>query len=102
MSGLGLEELNSDILPTEPGAADTDPDPDLEANLTLSVQRPQRSYDPQGHVQRSQASPGAHGQPVATPETSVAADATPEQDVGVRNYGGLVQEGSEVSVGLVD
>ena len=46
VSGLALEELNSDILPAQPGTAALDPD--LEANLTLNVQRPQRSHDPHG------------------------------------------------------
>ena len=57
VSGLALEELNSDTLPAEPGAAATDPD--LEANLTLNVQRPQRSHDPHGPHQRAEASPQA-------------------------------------------
>ena len=55
VSGLALEELNSDILPAQPGTAA--PDPDLEANLTLNVQRPQRSYDPHGPLQRAEANP---------------------------------------------
>ena len=57
MSGLALEELNSDTLPAEPGIAATDPD--LEANLTLNVQRPQRSHDPHGPHQRAEVSPQA-------------------------------------------
>ena len=55
VSGLALEELNSDTLPAEPGA--TTIDPDLEANLTLNVQRPQRSHDPHGPLQRAEANP---------------------------------------------
>lgn len=99
-SGLALEDIISDTLPAALGAAGSGPD--LEANLTLDVQRPQRCYDPQHHIQRSQASPRAHDQPVETPESSVAAIAIPEQDVGVRNGSGRAEEESEVSVGLVD
>lgn len=90
MSGLSLEELDSDTLPTVPGAAGIDPD--LEANLTLGVQLPQRSYSPQHHVQTSQAGPRAYNQPVGTPESSVAANAVPEQDVGVRNNGAQTEQ----------
>ena len=50
VSGLALEELDSDSLPAEPGAAATDSD--LEATLTLNVQRPQRSHDPHDPFQR--------------------------------------------------
>ncbi|CAD6584147.1 MAG: hypothetical protein ASARMPRED_001612 [Alectoria sarmentosa] len=100
VSGLALEEIVSDNLPAAPGAAGTGPD--LEANLTLDVQLPQRGYDPQHHRQRSQASPRAYIQPVETPEPSVAAIAIPEQDVGVRNVSGRAEEESEVFVGLVD
>lgn len=84
----------------EPGSAGTDPD--LEANLTVNVQRLQRSYDPQGHEQRFQASPRASDQPVRSPESSVAANAIPEQDVGIRNDDAQVEEGCKISVGLVD
>ena len=57
VSGLALEELNSETLPAEPGSAGTDPD--LEANLTLNVQRPQRSHDPHSPHQRAEANPQA-------------------------------------------
>ena len=55
VSGLALEELNSDTLPAEPGAAAIDPD--LEANLTLNVQRPQRSHDPHDPLPRAETNP---------------------------------------------
>ena len=57
MSGLALEELNSDTLPAEPGVAATDPD--LEANITLNLQRPQRSHDPHRPLHGAEASPRA-------------------------------------------
>ena len=57
MSGLALEELNSDTLPAEPGAAATDSD--LDTNLTLNVQRPRRSHDPHGPLQRAETDPRA-------------------------------------------
>ncbi|CAD6584289.1 MAG: hypothetical protein ASARMPREDX12_001577 [Alectoria sarmentosa] len=99
-SGLALADIISDTLPAAPGAAGSGPD--LEANLTLDVQRPQRGFNPQHHIQRSQASPRAYDQPAETPESSVAAIAIPEQDVGVRNVSDGVEEESEVSIGLVD
>ena len=100
VSGLGLDEINSDTLPTVPGAASTSPD--LEANLTLGVQLPRRSYDLEHHVQRYQGSPRAYDQPVGALETSVAADVIPEQDVGVRNDAAYTEEGPDISLGLVD
>ncbi|CAF9935924.1 hypothetical protein IMSHALPRED_010394 [Imshaugia aleurites] len=77
-------------------------DPDLETNLTLNVHLPQRNYDPLRYAQTSQASPRAYDQPVGTQVSSVAATAVPEQDVGVRNDGAQIEEGSEVSVDLVN
>ena len=83
MSGLGLEAINSETVPTAPGAVATDPD--LEANLTPSLQLPHRSHDPQGHMQRSQAVHRAQEQGAGNPESHIAANAMPEQDVGVRH-----------------
>ena len=100
VDGLGLEGIISDTLATGSGAPGTEPD--LEASLTLGVQLPQRSYDPQHQAQRPQASPRAYDQPVGAPVPAVAADAIPEQDVGVRSDGAQDEEGSEISVGLVN
>ena len=100
VSGLGLAEINSDTLATGAEAAGTEPD--LEANLTIGMQRPQRAYDPQHQAQRPQGSPRAHDEPEGPPMPSVAADTIPEQDVGVRSDGAEIEEGSEISVGLVD
>ena len=83
MSGLGLETINLDTSPTAPGAVATDPD--LEANLTPSVQHPHRSHDPRGHMERSQANHRAQEQGAGAPESHIAANAMPEQDVGVRH-----------------
>lgn len=82
MSGLGLESINLDTSPTAPDAVATDLE--LEANFTPSVQRPHCGRDPRGHVQRSQASHRAQEQGAGTPEC-IAANAMPEQDVGVRH-----------------
>ena len=57
VSGLALEELNSDILPAQPGTAALDPD--LEANLTLNVQRPQRTHDLHDPLHRADVNPRA-------------------------------------------
>lgn len=100
MSGLGFEEIDLDTLATGPGATGTSPD--LEANLTIGMQRPQRTYDPQHQAQRPQASSRAYSQPVGPPVPSIAADALSEQDVGVRSDGAQIEEGSEISVGLVN
>ena len=83
VSGLDLGEINPDTLPTAPEAAGTGLD--LEASLTPSVQLPNLSYDPQGHMQRSQAGPRAHEQRGGSPESSVVTNMLPEQDVGVRH-----------------
>ena len=83
VSGLDLGEINSDTLPTASEAAGTGLD--LEVSLTPSVQLPNLSYDPQGHMQRSQAGPRAHEQRGGSPESSVVTNTLPEQDVGVRH-----------------
>ena len=83
MNSLGPEETELDTLPAAPEAVDIEPN--LEANLTASVRFPPRSYDPREHMQRSQASPRAHGQRMGTPESPIAANAIPEQDIGVRH-----------------
>ena len=85
VSGLALEELNSDTLPAEPGAATIDPD--LDANLTLNLQRPQPSHDPHDPLQRAEANPRAETQREGLSETSVVANTIPEQDAGVHNNG---------------
>ena len=100
LSGLGLGEIDSNTLALGPGA--TDAGPDLEANLTIGMQLPQRSYNPHRQAQRSQASPRADDQPAGPPVPPVAADAILEQDVGVRSDGAQIEEGSEISVGLVN
>ena len=82
MSDLGEEQTSLDTLPTASAAGG--PDSDLEANFTPGLQIPDRSYHPHGHMQRSQASPRAPEQHTGTPESSIAVNAIPEQDVGVR------------------
>ena len=98
MSSLGLEEIELDPLPAASGAGDIEPG--LEVNLTPLGRSPRRSYDPQEHMQRSQASPRAHGQRMGTPESSIAANAIPEQDVGVRHGTTHIEEDSGLTVEL--
>lgn len=74
------------------------PDPDIEANLTPSWRLPRPSCDPRGHMPRSQASPRAHEQRAGTPNSSTAANAIPEQDVGVRHGTTHFEEGIGLSV----
>ena len=83
MSVLSLEEIGSDTLPATPEAVNTEPDLDL--NLTPLERSRRRSYDQQQHMQTSQASPRAHGQGMASPESSIGVNTIPEQDVGVRH-----------------
>lgn len=98
MSSLGLEEIEVDTLPTAPEAVDIEPD--LETHLTASVQLPPRSYDPGEHMQTSHASPRAHGQRMGTPESSIAVNALPEQDAGVRHDTAHIEENSGLTVEL--
>lgn len=98
MSILGLEEIELDTLPTAPEALDIAPD--LEAHLTASVQLPPRSYDPGEHMQTSHASPRAHGQRMGTPVSSIAANAIPEQDIGVRHGTTHIEENNRLTVEL--
>ena len=98
MSSLGLEELELDTLATAPEAVDIEPD--LEGNLTESVRLPPRSYDPREHMQTSHASPRAHGQRMGTPESSIAVNALPEQDAGVRHDTAHIEENSGLTVEL--
>ena len=100
LSGLGLEEIELDTLATGPGATGTEPD--LEANLTIGMQRPQRTCDPQHQLQRPQTSSRAYNQPIGPPVPSIAADTISEQDVGVRSDGAQIEEGSKIAVGLAD
>lgn len=83
MNDPDQEQTNLNTLPT--ASAAVDPDPDLEANLTSSVRLSRPSCDPRGHMPRSQANPRAHEQRAGTPNSSIAANAIPEQDVGVRH-----------------
>ena len=98
MSSLGLAEIELDALPAAPVAIN--PGPDLEVNLTPLGRFPRRSYDPQEHVQRSQASPRAQGQRMGTPESSIAANAIPEQDIGVRHGTTHIEENIGLTVEL--
>lgn len=100
VNGLGLGDIGLDTLAMEPGATGTGPD--LEANLTIGMQLPQRNDDPQHQAQTPQASPRAYDEHEGPLVPSVAADAIPEQDVGVRSDGAEIEEGSEISVGLVN
>ena len=98
MNSPDPEEIELDTLPAAPEAVDTEPN--LEANLTASVRFPPRSYDPREHMQRSQASPRAHGQRMGTPESSITADAIPEQDIGIRHGITHIEENSGLTVEL--
>ena len=98
MSSLGLEEMEVDTLPTAPEAVDIESD--LEANLTASGRLPPRSYDPQEHMHTSQASPRAYGQRMGTRGSSTAANAIPEQDIGVRHGHTHIEENSGLTVEL--
>lgn len=100
MSGLGLEEINADNLATGLGATGTGPD--LEANLNLDIQLPQHTFDPQHQAQRPQASLRADDHPVGPPMPSVATDAISEQDIGDCSDDAHFEEGSEISVDLVN
>ena len=100
VSDPGLGEIDSDTLAAGPGTTGTGPD--LEANLTIGIQLPQRTYNPQHHAQNPQASPRAYDQLVGPPVPSVADDAISEQDIGIRSDSDQIEEGSEISVGLVD
>ena len=97
-SGLDLEEIEVDTLPTAPEAVNIEPD--LEVNLTPLGRLQRHSYNPQEHMQRSQASPRAHGQRMGNPESSTAANAIPEQDIGVRHGTTHIDENSGLTVEL--
>lgn len=98
MSDLGEEQTNLNTLPTASVAEG--PDSDLEANPTPSLQIPGRSYIPQGHMHRSQASLRAPEQHAETPGSSITANAILEQDVGVRHSPAHVEEDIGLDVEL--
>ena len=98
MSGLDLEEIEVDTLPTALEAVNTEPE--LEVNLTPLGRFPRHSCDPQEHMERSQATPRAHGQRMGTLESSNTADAIPEQDIGVRHDTTHIEENSGLTVEL--
>ena len=98
MSSLGPEEIELHTLPAAAEAVNTEPD--LEVDLTPLRGFPRRSYDPQVHMQRSQASPRAHGQRMGIQESSIAANAIPEQDVGVRHGTTHIEENNGLTVEL--
>ena len=98
MSSLGLEEIGLDTLPAAPEAVNTGPD--LEVDLTPLGSSRRRSYDPQEHMQTSQASPRAHGKHTGTPKSSIAPNTIPEQDVGVRRGTTHIEESSGLTVEL--
>ena len=98
MSSLGLQEIELDTLPAALEAVNTGPD--LELHLTPLGRSRRGSYDPQEHMQTSQANPRAHGQHTGTPESSITPNMIPEQDIGIRHGTTHIEESSGLTVEL--
>lgn len=80
-----------------PGAVDNGPD--HEANITLDVRRPQPTYDPQSHTERSWANPPTRHQSAEVPGQSAAVQTVAEQDVGPRNDDSHIEEDMDITIG---
>lgn len=82
-----------------PGAADISPD--LEANLTLDVRRPQPTYYPPNYTEGSWASsPTQHRSAEVSGQSAVVQTIT-GQEVGPRNDDCRFEEDMDITVGYV-
>ena len=80
-----------------PGAEDIGPD--LEANLTFDVRRPQPTYDPQNHTERSWANPPTQRRSAEVSGQSAAVRTMAEQDVGLPNHDRYIEEDIDITIG---
>lgn len=80
-----------------PGAADLGPD--LEANLTLDVRRPEPTYDPQNHTARSWANSPAQRRNAEVSGQPAIVQTVAEQDVGLRSDDGHIEEDMDIAIG---
>ena len=80
-----------------PGAVDIGPD--LEANLALDVHRPQPTYDPQNHTERSWANSPTQSRSAEVSGQSAAVQTVAEQDVGLRNDDRHTEEDMDITIG---
>ena len=83
-----------------PGAVDVGPY--LEANLTLDVRRPQPTYDPQNHTERSWANSPAQRGSAEVSGQSAAVQTVAEQDVGSRNDDSHIEEDMNITIGYAN
>ena len=80
-----------------PGAVDIGPD--LEANLTLDVRRPQPTYDPQNHTERIWANSPTQRRSAEVSGQSAAVQTVAEQDVGPRSDDSHIEEDMDITIG---
>ena len=80
-----------------PGAVDIGPD--LEANITLDVRRPQPTYDPHNHTERSWANPPTRHQGAEVSGQSAAVQTVTEQDVSPYNDDSHIEEDMNITIG---
>ena len=80
-----------------PGAVDLGPD--LEANLTFDVRRPEPIYDPQNHTERSWANSPTQHRSAEVSGQSAAVQTITEQDVGFRNDDRHIEEDMDITIG---
>ena len=80
-----------------PGAVDIGPD--LEANLTLDVRRPQPTHDPQNHTERSWAYSPTQRRSAEVLGQSAAVQTIAEQDVGLQNDDRHIEEDMDITIG---
>lgn len=85
------------ITPDAAGAAGTGPD--LEANITLGLRRPQPSHAPPNRAARLRANARAESQGTEDSRSATPTAAMPEQDVGVRSGLPQIEEHMHTAVG---
>ena len=80
-----------------PGAVDIDPD--LEANLSLNISRPQPTYDPKNHTERSWAVSPTQSRSAEVSGHSAVIQTFAQQDVGFCNHDHHIEEDMDITIG---
>lgn len=96
--GLELANIVSNLPVMVPGAVDMGPD--LEAGLTLDVQRLQPTYDPRNHTERSWTNSPTQRQSAEISGQSPAVQTIAEHDVDLRNHDRHIEEDTVITIGI--
>ena len=80
-----------------PGAVDIGSD--LEANLALDIRRPEATYDPQNHTERSWANSPTQRRSAEVSGQSAAVQTVAEQDIRPRNDDSHIEEDMDIIIG---